>query len=127
MAVASFFGLEQIVRKFKFACFNDFLYTDVVASYDNPLKNGARGQIAVKDLENYVFPFIKYKFGEYSHFIQNKCLCGSNYSLIEPVKGRITDNLIFSNYSVISGEYLAALFDEFIDSIQSFEVYQCNV
>lgn len=104
--------------------FNDFRHIDILDNDDIPVQTNEVGQIAITDLENFAFPLIKYKLGDQTRYIQRECCCGSHFPLIESVKGRMTDNLILPDHSVISGEYLTTLFDDFFDSIQSFKVHQ---
>lgn len=42
--------------------------------------------------------------------------------LMDKVKGRITDNIVLSDGTILSGEYLTTIFDDFTDSVKQFQI-----
>ena len=89
-----------------------------------PCSLGQRGDITVTDLENYVFPLIRYRIGDRGCALSYQCSCGVNLPLMDSVKGRTTDNLPLPDGSVLSGEYLTTIFDDFPDAVHAFSVHQ---
>jgi phenylacetate-CoA ligase len=98
-----------------------------IETLDNNNKRTAsfeKGKIAITDLENYAFPIIKYLNGDESRLIGHKCTCGINLPLMEPVKGRITDLIRMPDNSIIAGDYLTTIFDNYPDRINAFQIHQ---
>lgn len=104
--------------------FSDFRHIDILDKNDKNVRDNELGEIAVTDLENFVFPIIKYKLGDMSRYIAGSCKCGLPFPIIESVKGRVTDNLYTPYGGVITGEYITTIFDAYVGKIQNFKVYQ---
>ncbi|REE01633.1 phenylacetate--CoA ligase family protein [Marinoscillum furvescens] len=82
------------------------------------------GDLLVTDLEDYAFPLIRYQNGDRGKYSdKTQCSCGMSLPLMEKVKGRITDNLLIGG-TVISGEYLTTIFDDYVDQVKRFQVVQ---
>ncbi len=82
------------------------------------------GRIIATDLENYVFPLIRYENGDEGCQLASKCGCGVHLPMMDAVKGRITDTIRLPGETVISGEYLTTIFDEFPNAVRAFQVVQ---
>jgi phenylacetate-CoA ligase len=83
---------------------------------------GELGRIIVTDLENYVFPLIRYENGDMSRYLASACPCGVTLPLMDAVHGRIDDLIRLPNGTVLSG--LTTLFDDFPEAIRAFQVVQ---
>jgi len=86
-------------------------------------ENG-EGDIVITDLLNYSFPLIRYELGDRTRFIDKSCGCGVNLPLISNVKGRIGDMIVLSNNQKYDGSFLTTIFDEFPNSVVSFQIIQ---
>jgi phenylacetate-CoA ligase len=104
--------------------FADSRHLEIVDESGRPCEPGMPGKVIVTDLENYVFPLIRYEVGDRSSFEGEPCPCGRPFPLIQPVRGRISDVLHFPDGRIISGEYLTTLFDSFPDAVTAFQVHQ---
>lgn len=82
------------------------------------------GDILVTDLDNYAFPLIRYAVGDRGRMLDRKCPCGVNLPLMDEVKGRTTEMVKLSNGTILSGDYLTTIFDDFPDEIEQFQVLQ---
>ena len=63
----------------------------VVEIVDNDGKNlpdGEVGHVLTTDLNNYVFPFLRYKVGDLAYIKKDLCSCGRNHRLLGEVIGR---------------------------------------
>jgi phenylacetate-CoA ligase len=89
-----------------------------------PVNDGEYGTVLVTDLENRVFPLIRYKNGDIGRFLGKQCPCGCELPLIDSVKGRITDCLTLPDGSKVSGDYLTTIFDDFPETVQAFQIRQ---
>jgi phenylacetate-CoA ligase len=62
-------------------------------------------KILLTDLENHVFPFIRYRLGDVALINQNQkpCACGRSLPKIEAVSGRVSEYIKLKNGRYISG------------------------
>jgi len=104
--------------------FADARHLEIIGESGRPCKPGILGDVIVTDLENYVFPLIRYEVGDRSSFEAEPCPCGRPFPLIQPVRGRISDVLHCPDGRIISGEFLTTLFDSFPDAVTAFQVHQ---
>jgi phenylacetate-CoA ligase len=72
-------------------------------------------------LDNYGFPFIRYKIGDISSLSSRKCPCGRGLKLLENVDGRIWDVIIGINGNRIIGSFWLV---KNIDGIEQFQILQ---
>lgn len=105
--------------------FSDARYVEFI-NYETGLKcsEGEYGDIVITDLENYVFPLIRYRNGDRGRARLGCCGCGIELPLMDKVKGRVSDNVVFPDGTVISGEYLTTIFDDFPDAVKAFQIQQ---
>lgn len=108
-------GLHMLsdVRRFEFLDENDRLC---------PV--GVQGRIAVTDLENRLFPIIRYLNGDLGRALPGKCECGITLPLMDKVTGRVSDIVQLPDGQCMSGEYLTTLFDSTPDAVRQFQVHQ---
>ena len=104
--------------------FSDARHIDFLDDRDNPREAGKSGRIVITDLENYVFPLIRYENGDVGYRLETTCPCGVNLPLMGAVKGRITDNIRLPDGTVISGEYLTTVFDDHSEAVHAFQIVQ---
>ncbi len=101
----------------------DCRHISVLNENNKVIPVGQIGNFSITDLENKAFPIIKYLNGDRGHYIETK---NNSYPfpLIAPVKGRISDCIYLPDKSIIGGDFLTTLFDEYPDSIKGFKIYQ---
>lgn len=99
-------------------------YLEFTDDDGRPLPPGEIGKVLITDLENYVFPLIRYENGDQSRALTRECPCGVNLPLMEEVRGRTTDMVRMPDGSVISGAYLTTIFDDFPDAVKAFQIIQ---
>ena len=104
--------------------FYDARHIEFVDDCGNPCSPGNSGRIVLTDLENYVFPIIRYANGDLGRALPKQCSCGINLPLMDSVKGRESDMFKLPDQSVLSGDYLTTLFDDFPEVVYAFQVVQ---
>jgi len=55
------------------------------------------GEMVITDLDNYSFPFIRYRTGDKAQMKNELCSCGRNSQLIKSIDGRTSDNIMGLN------------------------------
>lgn len=76
----------------------------------NVLADGETGYVTATDLENYVFPFIRYHVGDMSYIKSNECPCGRHTRRFGEILGR-AGKLLYNKQGVpISPTMLPILF-----------------
>lgn len=82
------------------------------------------GDVTITDLENKVFPIIRYKNGDHGRYLKNQCDCGLPFPLIDKIKGRVTDNIKTPSGISVNGAYLTTIFDDYPDLVDAFQIIQ---
>ncbi len=95
---------------------------EVVDETGRPLPPGEIGYLAVTDLTNLSFPFIRYIIGDMGSLRSARCSCGRNYPLLENIAGRASD-IITIGGKYIHGEYFTHLFYG-MPAVRQFQVVQ---
>jgi len=80
---------------------------------DEPCKTGENSNIIVTNLNNYIFPLVRYHIGDQCILSNEKCSCGINYPLVSQITGResdiiktpLNDEISLSNFTAFL-EYL---------------------
>ncbi len=82
---------------------------EIVDEEGRPLPDGTPGYLAITDLYNLAFPFIRYINGDIAMFKERPCSCGRGYKLLENIHGRSSD-IIKIDGQYIHGEFFTHLF-----------------
>ena len=61
---------------------------EIVDRSGNLVEDGTLGHVITTDLDNFAFPFLRYKVGDMSYIKKEKCSCGRSSRLIGEVMGR---------------------------------------
>jgi len=103
---------------------SDHVIVEVINEKGEVCKPGELGEIVVTDLDNYVFPFIRYKIGDLGVLYNRKCKCGRNFHLLEKVEGRTFDLVIGTNGNRVLGTFWSINFRYNVKGIDQFQVIQ---
>jgi phenylacetate-CoA ligase len=95
---------------------------EIVDEKGQPLPDGEPGYLAITDLFNMAFPFIRYINGDIATYKDQPCSCGRGYKLLENILGRSSD-IITINEQYIHGEFFTHLFYGHPD-IKQFQLIQ---
>jgi len=104
--------------------FGDIRRFEFLDEQGRPCPDGESGRIVVTDLENHLFPLIRYVNGDRGRSVSGRCGCGVTLPLMDKVKGRITDMIRLPDGTAISGDYMTTIFDDVPDAVRQFQVCQ---
>jgi phenylacetate-CoA ligase len=82
---------------------------------------GEMGEIVLTSLNNYVFPFIRYRVGDIGALSDRKCPCGRGLPLLEYVKGRVWDIIVGANGNRLVGTFWLV---EGVKGIKQYQLLQ---
>jgi phenylacetate-CoA ligase len=85
--------------------------------------DGDMGKVAVTNLHNWAFPFIRYEIGDLARRAENACTCGSRFPLLENIVGRSVEVIFSPSGKLIDGEFFTHLFYG-MPGVAQFQVVQ---
>lgn len=101
----------------------DRFVLEIINSKGENCKPGELGEIVITDLDNYVFPMIRYKIGDIGVMYDKRCSCGRNLPLLEKVEGRVFDLIEGVNGNTVAGTFWTLLRNK-IKGWNKFQVVQ---
>jgi phenylacetate-CoA ligase len=99
-------------------------FIEFVDSDGHDCPRGQTGRILITDLDNRLFPLIRYENGDQGRRGAETCPCGINLPLMDQVRGRMTDMIHLPDRGCISGDYLTTIFDKYPDAVKGFQIRQ---
>jgi len=103
--------------------FQDARHIDFIG---DPTPDGAQ-DILVTDLRNFAFPIIRYRNGDQSSWrTKAPCTCGVAFPRMNPIRGRVSENIRLSNGVIFTGETLTTIFDDHVDAVRAFQVVETS-
>ncbi len=72
---------------------------------DTPCMAGEEGEVVVTELRNLAMPLIRYKLGDFARLSKESCPCGRTLPVLEKIKGRAYDTIVFADGRKFHGEY----------------------
>ncbi|MHA1394706.1 MAG: phenylacetate--CoA ligase family protein [Promethearchaeota archaeon] len=102
----------------------EHLIVEIINENGIQCKPGELGEIVITDLDNYVFPFVRYKIGDIGIISDKECPCGRGLPLLERVEGRIFDIILGTNGNKLTGNFWTTLLRTFVKGIKQFQVIQ---
>ena len=97
---------------------------EVIDENGNRCEPGKTGEIVITKLDNYSFPFIRYKIGDIGVLSERICPCGRNLPMLEEIKGRVFDLIVGTNGNHLSGTFWTILLREYVEGIKKYQVIQ---
>lgn len=119
-----FFVAAECPNKQGLHIFSDSVKVEILNEGNQPVPAGTYGKIVLTNLNDYSFPIIRYENGDMGRLLNKKCSCGLSLPLMDKVKGRISDNIILPDGTVLAGEYLTTIFDDYASSVKQFQIIQ---
>lgn len=104
--------------------FSDIRRFEFLDENNRPCPVGTEGRIAVTDLENRLFPIIRYLNGDMGRELPGQCACGVTLPLMDKITGRVSDIVRLPSGERVSGEFLTTIFDDTPDAVRQFQVHQ---
>jgi len=91
---------------------------------NQPVPKGEYGRTLLTNLEDEVFPLIRYENNDRGRWLSEPCSCGHTLPCIDSVKGRESESFVLPSGKTINGEYLTTIFDATPDIVRGFRVIQ---
>lgn len=83
-----------------------------------------KGELIITDLDNYAFPFIRYRIDDIGVISDRICPCGRGLPLLETVEGRTLDIIVGTNGRYLGGTFWTLLLRTAVSGIKQFQVVQ---
>ncbi len=84
------------------------------------------GEIVVTNLNNYVFPFIRYKIGDSALLTKAPCQCNNNLPLVKDIFGRSTDIIKTPTGKEVSSAFISVPFRYLHEFVKQYQLIQVN-
>ncbi len=101
-------------------------FLEVIGEDGMPVKSGKSGEIVITDLDNYCFPFIRYKIGDIAVCSDSICSCGRGLPLLEKIEGRAFDMIIGPNGNKVAGTFWTLALRS-VSGVKNFQIEQTDV
>lgn len=85
-------------------------------------KPGENANIVVTNLNNRVFPLVRYRIGDQCTVSEKTCSCGNNYPLVSQITGRESDVIRISSNEEISLLTFRSFFGTLDDDIVQYQI-----
>lgn len=102
----------------------EHVHIEFVDDRNMPVPRGEYGRTLLTNLEDEVFPLIRYENGDRGRWLLEPCACGRTLPCIDSVKGRESESFVLPSGKTINGEYLTTIFDATPDIVRGFRVVQ---
>lgn len=97
---------------------------EFVDGNNRPVPKGEYGRTLLTNLEDEVFPLIRYENNDRGRWLTGLCACGRTLPCIDSIKGREVENFVLPSGKVINGEFLTTIFDSVPEVATNFRVTQ---
>jgi phenylacetate-coenzyme A ligase PaaK-like adenylate-forming protein len=97
-------------------------YLEFLNDQGNPAKIGENADVVVTNLNNHIFPLIRYKIGDRCIISNKKCPCDINYPLISKIIGRKSEVIKTPENNEISLSNFAVLFEYLYEQIIQYQI-----
>jgi phenylacetate-CoA ligase len=87
-----------------------------------PVEDGQPGEIVITNLNNYGFPFIRYRLADVVQRRNQECLCGRQSPMLENIQGRTVDVFRTVNGGAVWGDLEGTVFQ--VEGIKQSQVIQ---
>ena len=119
-----YFIASQCPQKKGLHVFSDTVKLEILDESGDPVEAGTHGRIMITKLDEHHFPMIRYENGDRGRYLENTCDCGVHLPLLDKVKGRVSDNIVLPDGTVMAGEFLTTIFDDIPESVKQFQIIQ---
>ena len=102
----------------------EHVHIEFVDDNNMPVPKGEYGRTLLTNLEDKVFPLIRYENGDRGRWLDGQCPCGRTLPMIDSVKGRESESFVLPSGKTINGEFLTTIFDSNPDLVSGFRVVQ---
>jgi phenylacetate-CoA ligase len=96
---------------------------EILDGASNPVPPGTTGDVVLTSLDNFAFPFIRYRNGDRAVLSAKPCSCGRGLPLFQDVEGRSGDFITSPKGVRVHSEFFSHIFWEY-PRIKQFQVRQ---
>ncbi len=97
---------------------------EFVDEANRAVPTGEYGRTLLTNLEDEVFPLIRYENNDRGRWLAEPCACGRALPCMGAVKGRESESFVLPSGKVVNGEFLTTIFDAEPDLVRGFRVVQ---
>jgi len=97
-------------------------YFEYLDDNGNTVEPGEEANIIVTNLNNYIFPLIRYKIGDLCIFSNERCSCCNNYPIVNNITGRISEVIKLDSNSEISICNFHVFFEYLFEYIIQYQI-----
>jgi phenylacetate-CoA ligase len=91
---------------------------------DQPARPGEPGEVVITNLNNYGFPFIRYRLGDFARLGKlDDCPCGRQHPMLESVEGRQVDMFQTKDGRTVWGDFYTSTMFE-VEGIRQYQMIQ---
>ncbi len=97
---------------------------------DSPCADSEVGELVVTELNNFGFPLIRYRTGDFGSITRKPCACGRTLGVLENIQGRAYDFIRNREGVLFHGEFIMYIFEDLRRdgaNIRQFQVIQQDV
>lgn len=87
-------------------------------------KENETGEIVATGFKNYIFPFIRYKTGDFGVYTNQKCSCGRNYPILKKIEGRRLQEFIITKNNRPIPLTAMNMHSDVFDNVKQLQFYQ---
>lgn len=102
----------------------EHVYVEFVDGDGVPVRKGEYGRTLLTNLEDMVFPLIRYENGDRGRWLEGECACGRSLPVIDSVKGRESESFTLPSGKIVNGEFLTTIFDDEPGLVTGFRLVQ---
>lgn len=102
----------------------EHVHIEFVDADNKSVPDGEYGRTLLTNLEDMVFPLIRYENNDRGRWLTGPCECGRTLPCIDSVKGREVESFKLPSGKIINGEYLTTIFDATPDIARGFRIVQ---
>jgi phenylacetate-CoA ligase len=101
-------------------------YVEIIDQNNKPVNEDQDGRIIVTSLHNYSMPFIRYEIGDMAVCGPEKCSCGNFLPSIKKIYGRIEEQFVKKNGSIVIGYFFVHLMGVLLNKgyLKKFQIIQ---
>ncbi len=103
---------------------SDCRHVEVLDDEGRPAPPGVPGRVVITDLEDYSAPIIRYENGDVATRKEGTCPCGLTLPLMGSIEGRITENIVLKDGTVIIGYCIGAVLGTRVDHVRNYQLHQ---
>jgi phenylacetate-CoA ligase len=105
--------------------FAEYGLIELINSDSRAISNaGERGEIVTTGFNNFIFPLIRYRTGDFATYSDSDCACNRAYKMLQSVEGRWLQELIVGQNNQIFPITAINTHSDVYDNVEQFQFHQ---